>query len=524
MKQTTMPTVGQIIERNAHFSPQRLALVYEERRLTHREYAARAKRLASGLYARGLRRGDRVAILAMNCSEYFEVYGAAEWAGYTVSTINWRLAAPEIEWIVADAKPKVLVFEAQYAAVADVLRRREAGIARCICIGTEPAWAEPYEAVLASGDDAGPPMRASADDALCIIYTSGTTGRPKGVVHSNRAYAKLAEILSSELQLGGDGKLLAIAPVFHIGARSLSSGQHWRGGTVVLHRGFDAQEVIRTIERERITAVHLVPTMVQAILDAPNFRDHDLSSLRMLMYAAAPMPVPLLERALAAFGPILVNGYGQTEVNLPTLLHAHQHVIDGTPEQLKRLASVGQPHPHSEIRIVAEDGSDCATSVPGEVLAKSETAMLGYWNDPDATAQTLRGGWVHTGDVGYLDDEGYLYLVDRKKDMIISGGENIYSREVEDAVAQHPAVGEVAVIGVPDPYWGESVRAVVVLRPGAHVDAQQIIDHTRTLIASYKCPKSVEFVDALPLLPTGKVSKRELRARCAGMREPVAQG
>jgi len=520
-----MPTVGQIIERNARLSPQRLALVCDERRITHRDYAARVRRLASAMYQRGLRRGDRVSILAMNCSEYVEVYGAAEWAGYTVNTINWRLAAPEIEWIVADAAPRMLVFEAQYADMADALRRRQPSLTRCICIGAAPAWAEPYEAVLASGDEAGPPIRASADDALCIIYTSGTTGRPKGVVHSNRAYAKLAEILSSELQLGGDGTLLAIAPIFHIGARSLASGQHWRGGTVVLHRGFDAPEVIRTIERERITAVHLVPTMVQAILDAPNFNDHDLSSLRMLMYAAAPMPVPLLKRAIAAFGPILVNGYGQTEVNLPTLLHAHQHMIDGTPEQLKRLASVGQPHPQSEIRIVADNGTDCAPGMPGEVLAKSDTAMVGYWNNPDATAQALRDGWVHTGDVGYLDDEGYLYLVDRKKDMIISGGENIYSREVEDAVAEHPAVREVAVIGVPDPYWGESVRAIVVLRPGACADAQQIIDHTRTLIASYKCPKSVEFVDALPRLPTGKVSKRELRARCvAAASESVAQG
>ncbi len=411
------------------------------------------------------------------------------------------------------------MFEAQYADVADALRRRQPSITRCICIGAAPAWAEPYEAVLASGDDAGPPIRAGEDDALCIIYTSGTTGRPKGVVHSNRAYAKLAEILSSELQLGGDGKLLAIAPLFHIGARSLSSGQHWRGGTVVLHRGFDAQEVIRTIERERITAVHLVPTMVQAILDAPNFGDHDLSSLRMLMYAAAPMPVPLLERAIAAFGPILVNGYGQTEVNLPTLLHAHQHVLDGTP----RATASGSRRSGSRTRSPRSASSPTTAAsarpaCPARCSRSPTPRCSATGTTPDATAQTLRDGWVHTGDVGYLDDEGYLYLVDRKKDMIISGGENIYSREVEEAVAQHPAVREVAVIGVPDAYWGESVKAVVVLRPGACADAQQLIDHTRTLIASYKCPKSIEFVDALPLLPTGKVSKRELRARCVAAR------
>ena len=236
-----MPTVGQIIERNARLCPQRLALVCEERRVTHREYAARVRKLASALYARGVRRGDRVSILAMNCSEYFEVYGAAEWAGYTVSTINWRLAAPEIEWIVADAKPRVLVFETQYAGVA----RRCAGASRASLAASASARSPrgPSRTRPCSRRATTPGRRSAPAQtiALCIIYTSGTTGRPKGVVHSNRAYAKLAEILSSELQLGGDGKLLAIAPIFHIGARSLSSGQHWRGGTVVLHRGFDAR-------------------------------------------------------------------------------------------------------------------------------------------------------------------------------------------------------------------------------------------------------------------------------------------
>jgi len=428
--------------------------------------------------------------------------------------LNWRLSAGEIEWILADVRPSAIVFEVQYAPLLDGMRSRLAGVVHWICIGAEsPPWAQPYEVLLASGDPLRFTRRAAGDDALCIIYTSGTTGRPKGVVQGHRAHAALSEILAGELQLGGDDRLLAIAPLFHIGARSLASGAQWRGGCVVLMRGFDAAEVIRTIERERITAIHLVPTMVAAILDAPNFRDHDLSSLRMLMYAAAPMPLPLLRRAMAAFGPILVNGYGQTEINLPTLLHAWQHRLDGTPEDVARLASVGQPHPRSELRIVADDGSECARGVPGEVLARSDTAMTGYWNDPEATAQTLRDGWVHTGDVGYLDDEGYLFLVDRKKDMIISGGENIYSREVENALLEHPGVAEAAVVGVPDAHWGEAVKAIVVLRPGSQLTEAQLIAHARGLIAAYKCPKSVAFVDALPLLATGKVDKRGLRER-----------
>jgi acyl-CoA synthetase (AMP-forming)/AMP-acid ligase II len=515
-----MPIPGQIIERNARHFPHRPALVYGPRRLSHAEYGLRVRQLASALCSLGLIRGERASILAMNCAEYLELYGAAEWAGFVLNTVNWRLAPAEVAWILADVQPRVMVFEAQYAALVGGLRAALPGVAHWICIGERgecPAWAQHYETLLAGGEPAGPAQRARADDPLCIIYTSGTTGRPKGVVQGHRAHASLSEILSSELRLGGDDRLLAIAPLFHIGARSLASAAHWRGGAVVLHRGFDADEVIRTIERERITAVHLVPTMVAAILDSPCLRDHDLSSLRMLMYAAAPMPLPLLRRALAAFGPILVNGYGQTEINLPTLLHAWQHRPDGTPDDVKRLASVGQPHPRCELRIVADDGSECPAGVPGEVLARSDTAMSGYWRRPEATAQTLRDGWVHTGDVGYLDDEGYLFLVDRKKDMIISGGENVYSREVEQALLEHPAVRDAAVIGVPDAYWGEAVKAVVVLHAGARLEHDSLIAHARGLIASYKCPKSVSFVDALPMLSTGKVDKRALRAQFAGV-------
>ncbi len=301
-----MPTPGQIIERNARFFPHRTALVCGDERLTHAQLATRVARLAAGLRSRGLARGERVAILAMNGIEYLEVYGAAEWSGVVLVTVNWRLAAAEIAWILGDASPRALVFDAQYAALVDTLRPRLHGIECWICIGDAaacPDWAEPYEAVMTTpaGPDATP--EPGADDPLCIIYTSGTTGRPKGVVQSHRAQACLAETLASELRLGGDDRLLAIAPLFHIGARSLASGASWRGGAVVIQRGFDAQAVLRCIAQERITAIHLVPTMVQAILDAPDFAEHDLSSLRMLMYAAAPMPLPLLRRAMAAFGP-----------------------------------------------------------------------------------------------------------------------------------------------------------------------------------------------------------------------------
>ena len=506
-----MPTLGQIIERNARQSPDQLAIVYQDRRLTHRQYAGRVRKLASALQQLGLRRQDRFSVMAMNCSEYLELCGAAEWAGFVLNTLNWRLAPAEIADIVNDAAPRILVFEEQYADLVGQIRPALDSIEHYICIGDACSWAAGYESLLEAGDPVGPDFRAREEDHLCLIYTSGTTGRPKGVIQDNRGYAALSEIISSELKLGGDGRLLAMAPLFHIGARSLASGQQWRGGTIVLHRSFDAQEVIRTIERERITAIHLVPTMVQALLDAPNIGQHDLSSLQMLMYAAAPMPVPLLKRALQVFGPIMYNGFGQTEINLMSVLHPHQHLLEGSPEQTARLGSVGQPHPRCEIRIVDDEGRECAAGVAGEITARSETAMVGYWNNSTATADTVRDGWVHTGDVGYLDDQGYLFLVDRKKDMIITGGENVYSREVEDTLLAHAAVADVAVIGVPDEKWGEAVTAIVVLRPGQHALEQELIAHCKTRIASYKCPRTVELVDALPRLPTGKLNKVELR-------------
>ncbi len=506
-----MVTLGRIIERNERLHPQRPALVCGELRLNHREYAVHVRKLAAALHARGLRRQDRFSVLAMNGPAFSTAYGAAEWAGYVINTVNFRLAPPEMAYIIGDAAPKALIFDAQYMGIVAALRPQLHSVQTYICIGGSSDWAEAYDDVLASGDEAGPPFRAQPDDYFCLIHTSGTTGRPKGVVHRHGSSLRIAEVLSSELKLGSETRLLAIAPMFHLGARTLAQAALFRGGCVVQHGGFDAAEVNRTFERERISAVHLVPTMVQAILDAPNFGQHDFSSLKMLMYAAAPMPVPLLRRAFEAFGAITVNGYGQTEINGITFLQPHQHVLDGDEAQVRRLASVGQPHWQAELKIIGDDGERLPAGAIGEVCAKSPTAMDGYWNNSLATVETVRDGWVRTGDLGYLDDEGYLFLVDRKKDMIISGGENIYSREVEEALALHPAVFEAAVIGLPDAYWGESVHAVVVLKAGGEISAEALIAHCRTRIASYKCPKSVAIVAQLPRIATGKINEVELR-------------
>jgi len=516
---TMISPLRQTIERNEALYPNALHSICGERRLTFAQYADRVRRLSSGLHRLGMRHQDRVAMLAMNCLEYLEMYGVAEMTGYILTTVNWRLAAPEILYILSDSAPKVLVFESQYAATIERLRADLPGIEHYVCIGDEvPLWAQPYEAVLASGDAKGSPEVAGADDVLCLIYTSGTTGRPKGCMLTHRNHAFMADQSASyQGMLVGD-RALVMAPLFHIGARSQQLPIQLRGGTVVVLRAFDAELALRTIEQERINHAHMVPTMVQNVLDLPGQERYDTSSLKCLIYAAAPMPVPVLKRAIERFGRILVNGWGLTEGGNGAMLPRVAHRLDGSETDLKRLGSVGQPTLGTEVRVLDDQGREVPRGQVGELCLRSTSNMRGYWNNHAATIEALRGGWLHTGDMGYMDDESYIFLVDRKKDMIISGGENIYCREVEEAVFEHPGVADVAVIGVPDSKWGEAVKAVVVRSAtpaGEQLTAEILTAHCRQSIASYKCPKSVEFVDALPRLPSGKVSKVALRERYA---------
>jgi acyl-CoA synthetase (AMP-forming)/AMP-acid ligase II len=506
--------VGATIERNARLYPHQTAVVCDERRITHAELAERVRRLANALCDRGLRRQDRVAILAQNCPEYLEAYGASELAGFITTTVNYRLAPPEIAYVLQDSQPTALLFEAGYADVAAGLRPSLPHIRHYVCIGGQAEGAEEYEAVLAGAAAGPPPIRATEDDTVYIIYTSGTSGLPKGVMLGQRGQLHDAQFTSLESSVTPADRVLLTMPLYHVGAKCTQLGYHWRGCPVVLHRAFDPRAVLQTIEAERITATLLAPTMLRAVLDLPDFDRYDHSSLRTVFYSAAPMPVPLLRRAVETFGPIFIQYYGMTESGpLGTALHKHQHVLDGSPTQARRLASAGQPFTTCEIRVVHDDDTDCAVGEAGEVLIRNPALMQGYWNNPDATAEALRGGWMHTGDMGVLDDEQFLYIVDRKKDMIVSGGENIYPREVEIALEQHPAVSEAAVIGVPDEYWGEAVKALVVLKAGAAATEAELIEHTRQHIASYKKPRSVELVAALPRLPNGKIRKPELRAR-----------
>jgi acyl-CoA synthetase (AMP-forming)/AMP-acid ligase II len=332
-------------------------------------------------------------------------------------------------------------------------------------------------------------------------------------MRSHACELALAETMSAAMDVRPRGRLLEVMPFFHAGAQSSMLGQLWRGGEIHIHRKFDAADVLRAVQAERITHLHLVPLMVEALVELPQFDEYDLSSIETVLYAAAPMPAPVLRRALGKLGPVFVNSWGMTEGS-GSALPKHMHKADGPEAAL--LGSIGQPYANAEIRIVDDSGRDCPTDTPGELWLRSAAMASGYWNNSAATIESFRDGWLRTGDIGYADAAGRIFLVDRKKDMIISGGENIYSQEVERAIAEHPAVAGVAVIGVPDRKWGEAVKAFVIRRPGDAVTEDDIIRHCAGRIAGYKKPRSVEFVAEFPTLPSGKVNKMRLRELYGG--------
>jgi acyl-CoA synthetase (AMP-forming)/AMP-acid ligase II len=387
------------------------------------------------------------------------------------------------------------------------------GIEAVICLdGDEPNSPEiiAFEEFLqsASGE---PSLRAQPDDLACLIYTSGTTGRPKGCMLGQREMRRVAFTMNNEMRCGSNDSVLLVMPMFHIGAMAIGLGLHARGGTAVLHRQFNPAAAVDTIAAESISVLHLAPTMLAGLLLEAETRPEALGCVRTVVYSAAPITSATLQKALTAMPEAgFLNLYGQTEVitsGLPRELH---RAGDSTRDQ-RRLTSVGHPFPDTQVRIVDDDGRPLPPEVPGEITVRTPAMFRGYWNDSAATATTIRDGWCHTGDIGLRDDEGLLYLVDRKKDVIISGGENVYSLEVEEAVTSHPDVLECAVIGVPDERWGEAVCAIVTTRPGVHLELEELCAHVEQQIARYKAPKRLVIVKEIPKLATGKVDKKLLR-------------
>jgi len=523
MREHVALTMGDLLEDNAKRFGDEPAYIMGDEKLTHQQLLSRAKQLAAALEEQGLQSQDRIGILAMNCLEYGEVLAAGQWSGLVVATVNFRLAAPEMAHIINDSSPRILFFEAQYEELIEQLRPQLVSVESFVCIDsrsgglnkTELIDVIDYQEFLHSGSPQGSSYRSREEDIACLIYTSGTTGKPKGCILGQREMREGARTMSVETRSGPDDRILLVMPLFHIGAMAMGQGIHFRGGGVVLHREFNPLTLLQAVQNDGVSILHLAPTLVQMVLEQDEVANTDFSQLHTVVYSAAAMPLPVLKRGMQLLGNIFLNLYGQTEVFSSGLLR-EQHHPNGTERQKRWLTSVGQPFPNTLIRIVDDQGQDCSQGNAGEIVVKSAAMARGYWNNGAATLETFRDGWCHSGDVGIFDEDGMLYLVDRKKDVIVSGGENIYSREVEDAIMAHSSVLECAVIGVPDDKWGEAVCAVVVLRDGESASKDDLITHCRSLIAGYKKPRKIVFDVDIPKLPTGKLDKVTLRKSVNG--------
>ena len=495
-----------VLTHHATRSPDRAIAVFEGETTTYGQMAERAAALAGGLHERGVRPGQVVGILSYNCPEMLEAIFAANHLGAIAMPINWRLAPPEVRYILEHSEAAALACD---DACIELANAATDGLASTVVRAsvTDPApdgWTSLAD--LRAGAVELPPTAVAATDIHRLMYTSGTTGRPKGVMltHANLAWKNLAHLVEFGFTSADLG--LACGPLYHVGALDLTTTSLVAAGaTTIIHRSFDAAAVIDEIERSRVTTVWLAPAMVNAIMALPGIESRDLSSVRVIINGGEKMPIPLIERIQRAFPAAwFADAYGLTEtVSGDTFLDRDSLVT--------KLGSVGRPCLHLELDVWDDQGRSVAPGERGEIVLRGPKVSPGYWRDPDATAAAFAGGWFHTGDIGVRDADGYLFIVDRLKDMIVSGGENIAGSEVERVLYEHDAVLEVAVVGRSDERWGEVPVAFVVRRPEASATEDELIEHCRDRLAKFKVPKAVTFLDALPRNPSGKVLKRELR-------------
>ncbi len=495
-----------VLAHHAVRTPDKPLAVLGDETITYQEMAASAASLAGGLHEHGVRARDVVGLLSHNCLEFIETLFAANYLGAIAMPINWRLAAPEVRYILEHSEARALVCgDALTDLATEATRGLEATMLRA-CIGPHAPAGWILLSELRQSPGVPPRVAAAADDVHRLMYTSGTTGRPKGVMitHANLAWKNLAHVI--EFGFTSDDLGLACGPLYHVGALDLTTTSLIAAGaTTIIHPIFEAADVVDELERSRVTTVWLAPAMINAIMALPGIEQHDLSSVRLVINGGEKMPIPLIERLQRTFPSAwFADAYGLTEtVSGDTFLDRES--------LLTKLGSVGRPCVYLELDVWDDEGRSVPTGEGGEVVLRGPKVFKGYWRDPDATAAAFAGGWFHTGDIGIMDDDGYLYIVDRLKDMIVSGGENIAGSEIERVLYEHPGVLEAAVVGRPDDRWGEVPVAFVVVRPDTTVTADELIDYCGGQLARFKVPKGIVFLDALPRNPSGKVLKRELR-------------
>jgi acyl-CoA synthetase (AMP-forming)/AMP-acid ligase II len=505
-------TLGDICSYHGAAHGTQVAMLSGKRVSTYTQLDQHANQVANGLSQR-LQTQQRVAVLAKNNDYFFEVLMGASKCAAVVVGVNWRLAAPEVETILQDSEARVLFIDEEFLPLLERIRPGLPLLQEVLVF---------YREKTGEGDDYCHWRLAQADiplevapapeDIVLQLYTSGTTGHPKGVQLSNAALLSLRE---AEHRIGGwsrstsDDVFLVSMPVFHIGGAATGLIALYNGAKMVLVEEVDPGRIISLIESEKVTRTFLVPAAIQLLLDHPDCRPEAFSSLKILLYGASPIPAALLQRALGVMRCGFAQLYGMTETaGSMTVLEPHDHADPAA----RKMTSCGRPYPGIEIAIADAHGRHLPPDTVGEIIIRSPSLMRGYWRRPEATEETIRNGWLYSGDAGYLDDEGYLYIYDRVKDMIVSGGENVYPAEVESVLYSHPAVQDVAVIGVPSERWGEEVKAVVVIQSGARLSDRELISYAREQIAGYKVPKTVDFVEALPRNASGKLLKKDIRA------------
>ena len=502
--------LGSWISRKAAAGPDRPAVTFNGRTTSYREFLGQIDRLAGELAAGGVGRGDRVGYLGANHPMFLVALFAAARLGAVFVPLNFRLTGPELAYIIADAGVHTIIVDAERAAVVDAVRM-DSGLRRTLSLTAVPGW-EPLDELLGRRAPLGQPYHPEPDDVAVIMYTSGTTGRPKGAMltHGNLFWNNVNALLSFDVSQ--DDVSLVCAPLFHIGGLNVTTLLTLqKGGQIVLMPAFDPGEALNLIAEHRVTTMFGVPAMFLFMSQVPEFAAADLSSLRYFICGGAPVPEPLI-KLYDTRGVPFAQGYGLTET-------APLALVLRTDEGAAKIGAAGhQVLPLSDVRLVDAGNNRVVSGERGEICVRGPQVMKGYWNNSEATDAVIDSdGWFHTGDVGYADEQGYVYVVDRVKDMVITGGENVYPAEVEGVLYEHPAVAEVAVFGVPDERWGEAVTAVVALRPGEQLTLEQLREFTRPRLAGFKIPLRLEFVDVLPRNPAGKVLKYQLREAFAGV-------
>jgi fatty-acyl-CoA synthase len=511
--------LNELLPKAAKLYPRREAVVCGDVRLNYREFAGRVWRLCNGLISLGLQRHERLAILHENCHVFLEAYFAAAHLGLILVPLNFRLSPKELAMILNDSGSRALIAQGAFRDKVETLSTLAPGVEKVIWSKRHDEGnpgEEDYETLLVRHEPAAPPeLPIKDDDVAHLYYTSGTTGRPKGVMLTHKNVKSHALGTIADLHLTDSDHWFHVAPLFHLADAWATFAITWAGGKHVIIPSFEALGVLRTIQEEKITLTNLIPTMLNMMVHHPRADDFDYSSLRVILSGGSPIAPEVVRKIIETFKCDYIQTYGMTETSpylTMSILKQHLKVLPGE-KQLSFKASTGREFINVSLKVVDEQGGEVARDEKqvGEIIVKGDIVTPGYWNLAEETNRAIRDGWLHTGDLAVVNEEEYVTIVDRKKDMIITGGENVYSTEVENVLYTHPAVLEAAVIGVPDPKWGEAVRACVVLKPGKAATEQEIISYCKESLAHYKAPKSVAFLDALPRTGSGKIYKKGLR-------------